>query len=160
MRTVIFFILMSLISNFALVSDGFCKTALKKTVAVFKFDNDSGFNSIGELGQDFSIQLSDALVQSGKVIVLSRKELDVVMAEQDLAASGRFAKSRTAKTGKIIPAQILIKGQITEFAQNSSGGGQGVYEHWHLGRAGKFDLKGLTAAQAVDVKPILVHILG
>jgi len=100
---------------------------LKKTVAVFDFKNDSGVTSRVKLGQDFSMQLSDALIQSGQFIVLTRKDLDVVMAEQDLASSGRFAwTKKTAKTGKIIPAQILIKGQITEFEENSSGGGQGL----------------------------------
>ncbi len=105
---------------------GFCASALKKTVAVFEFKNDSGYSSIANLGRDFSTQLSDALVQSGKFVVLTRKDLDVVMAEQDLAASDRMAKSNTAKVGKIVPAQILIKGQITEFEENTSGGGQGL----------------------------------
>jgi len=100
--------------------------ALKKTVAVFDFQNDSGYTSYGNLGQDLSMQLSDALVQSGQFIVLSRKDLDVVMAEQDLAASDRFAKSKTAQIGKIIPAQILIKGRVTEFEEKTAGGGQGV----------------------------------
>jgi len=87
-------------------TNAFAAGALKKTVAVFDFKNDSGYRSKVNLGQDFSVQLSDALVQSGKFIVLSRKDLDVVMAEQDLARSDRFAKSNTAKTGKIIPAQV------------------------------------------------------
>ena len=100
--------------------------ALKKTIAVFDFDNDSGYTSWANIGQDLSMQLSDALVQSGKFIVLSRKDLDVVMAEQDLAASDRFAKSKTAQIGKIIPAQILIKGRITEFQEKTSGGDQGI----------------------------------
>ena len=100
--------------------------ALKKTVAVFEFKNDSGYSAIGNLGQDFSMQLSDALIQSGQFIVLTRKDLDVVMAEQDLAGSDRFAKSNTAKKGKLVPAQILIKGRITEFTEKKSGGGQGL----------------------------------
>jgi len=100
--------------------------ALKKTVAVFEFKNDSGYSSIANIGQDLSTQLSDALVQSGKFVVLTRKDLDVVFAEQDLAGSDRMAKSNTAKKGKAIPAQILIKGQITEFQENTSGGGQGL----------------------------------
>ena len=107
-------------------TSGFCTSALKKTVAVFDFKNDSGWSSVATLGQDFSTQLSDALVQSGKFIVLTRKDLDVVMAEQDLAASDRMAKSNTAQVGKIVPAQILIKGQITEFEENTGGGGQGI----------------------------------
>ncbi|OGX57387.1 MAG: hypothetical protein A2447_03700 [Omnitrophica WOR_2 bacterium RIFOXYC2_FULL_38_12] len=99
---------------------------VKKTVAVFDFTNDSGYKSKLDLGNDFSTQLSDALVQSNKFVVLSRKDLDVVIAEQDLAQSDRFAKSNTAKVGKIIPAQILVKGQITEFEENTSSGGQGL----------------------------------
>jgi curli biogenesis system outer membrane secretion channel CsgG len=104
----------------------FSAEALKKTVAVFEFQNDSGFSSIANLGEDFSMQLSDALVQSGKFNVLTRKDLDVVMAEQDLAQSDRMAKANAAQTGQIIPAQILIKGQITEFEENTSGSGQGL----------------------------------
>ncbi|MCD4779647.1 MAG: hypothetical protein K8S27_03745 [Candidatus Omnitrophica bacterium] len=108
------------------VSPCYAVKSLKKTVAVFDFKNDSGFRSKGNLGQDFSTQLNDALIQSGEFIVLSRKDLDVVMAEQDLAQSDRFAKSTSARTGKIVASQILIKGQITEFEENTSGGGQGL----------------------------------
>ncbi len=125
MRYFIFMLILSMVANVAFVGEAYCASALKKTVAVFDFKNDSGYTSIGNLGQDFSTQLSDALITSGKFIVLTRKDLDVVMAEQDLAASGRFAKAKSAKTGKIVPAQILIKGQITEFQENTSGGEQG-----------------------------------
>lgn len=126
MHYLIVAVTLSMMANFAWIGDAFCADALKKTVAVFEFQNDSGYTSLGNLGQDFSTQLSDALINSGKFIVLTRKDLDVVMAEQDLAASGRMAKSSAAKTGKIVPAQILIKGQITEFQENTSGGEQGI----------------------------------
>ncbi|MBN2483995.1 MAG: hypothetical protein JXD21_07345 [Candidatus Omnitrophica bacterium] len=99
---------------------------LKKTVAVFEFENDSGFTTWAKMGEDFSDQLTDSLMQSGGFIVLSRKDLDVVMAEQDLAASNRFAKAKAAQTGKIVPAQILVKGKITDFEENTSGSGQGL----------------------------------
>ena len=126
MRRRIFTVLAVWMLSLTAGTNGFCAEALKKTVAVFDFKNDSGWSSVATLGQDFSTQLSDALVQSGKFIVLTRKDLDVVMAEQDLAASDRMAKSNTAQTGKIVPAQILIKGQITEFEENTGGGGQGI----------------------------------
>lgn len=109
----------------ALIGAGnvFAVESLKKTVAVFDFENDSGFRSFANLGQDFGTQLSDALVQSGKFIVLARQDLLPVMVEQDLANSDRFAKADVAKLGKIIPAQLLVKGKITEFQENTSGGG-------------------------------------
>jgi len=126
MRVIIFISLMVNLLMISPINPAHAARGIKKTVAVFDFQNDSGYSSKINLGQDFSTQLSDALVQSGKFIVLSRDDLDVVMAEQDLAESRRFAKSNTAKTGKIIPAQILIKGKITEFEEETSGGGQGL----------------------------------
>ena len=101
----------------------------KKTLAVSSFENASGLTSYINLGDDFSTQLTDALIQSGKFIVLSRTELSSIIGEQDLAASGRTAKSSAAKTGKIIPAQILVTGKITEFEHNAGGGGQGFSIH-------------------------------
>ncbi|MCK5180159.1 MAG: hypothetical protein KAR32_11575 [Candidatus Omnitrophica bacterium] len=117
--------ILSLIISFLPVNDALALENLKKTVAVFDFKNDSGFSGAVRLGDDFTVQLIDALMQSGKFNVLTRADLDVVFAEQDLAASGRMAKSTTARKGKAIPAQILIKGRITEFEESTSGGGQG-----------------------------------
>jgi curli biogenesis system outer membrane secretion channel CsgG len=128
MRYFILSSFLSIIFGFVSSSNVYA-TALKKTVAVFEFSNDSGYTSLANLGQDFSVQLTDALIKSGEFIVLTRRDLDVVMAEQDLAQSGRLAKSRTAKMGKIIPAQILIKGQITEFQEQTTGGQQGLTIH-------------------------------
>jgi hypothetical protein len=71
-------------------------------------------------------QLTDALMQSGQFIVLERQTLGDVMAEQDLAASGRAAASKSAQTGKLISAQVLIKGTVTEFENKSAGSGTGL----------------------------------
>lgn len=101
----------------------------KKTIAVIDFENASGLGSYIALGNDFTAQLNDALIQSGKFIVLSRTQLDEVFLEQDLAASGSMAKSLTAQTGKAIPAQILITGKITEFEYDTGGGAQGFSIH-------------------------------
>jgi len=100
--------------------------ALKKTVAVSRFENKSNWRGQWALDDGMADQLTEALVQSGKFVVLERETLGDVLAEQDLAASGRAAKSKTAQTGKIIPVQILIKGTITEFEDKSAGGGAGV----------------------------------
>ncbi|MCF7878142.1 MAG: hypothetical protein K9L95_01560 [Candidatus Omnitrophica bacterium] len=98
----------------------------KKTVAVVGFENASGLRSYVNLGDDFTTQLTDALIQSGKFTVLSRTEIAKVFGEQDLASSGRMAKSLTAQKGKAIPAQILVTGKITEFQKGREGGSQGI----------------------------------
>ncbi|MDP8252852.1 MAG: CsgG/HfaB family protein, partial [Candidatus Kaelpia aquatica] len=121
----------------------------KKTVAVIGFENASGMRSYVRLGDDFTAQLTESLIQSGKFIVLSRTELSSVFIEQDLAESGRMAKSLTAQKGKAIPAQILVTGKITEFTQDASGGTQGL-------RVGGFNLgvKTSSAHMAVIIQII------
>jgi len=106
--------------------DASAREGLKKTVAVIEFKNDSGWRNYGRLGYDFSMRLSDALIQTGKVAVMNRQNLDAVMAEQNLANSGRAAQSKTAQIGKIVPAQILVKGRIMDFEKHTGSGTQGL----------------------------------
>lgn len=99
---------------------------LKKTVAVSRFENKSSWRGQWALDDGMADQLTEALVQSGKFVVLERQTLGDVLAEQDLAASDRAAKSKSAQTGKIIPAQVLVTGAITEFEHASAGGSGGI----------------------------------
>lgn len=122
----------------------------KKTIAVARFENTSGINSYLTLGDDFSAQLSDALIQSGMFTVLSRKDLGAVFTEQDLAQSGRMAKSLSAQKGKVIPAQILITGNITEFEENAKGGDQGLNIHGVSIGMGKSDAHIAVIVQIID----------
>jgi curli biogenesis system outer membrane secretion channel CsgG len=122
----------------------------KKTIAVARFNNTSGINSYINLGDDFSAQLTDALLQSGKFIVVSRQDLGAVLTEQDLADSGRLAKSLTASKGKIIPAQILVTGNITEFEQNTGGGAQGLNIHGVTIGGAKSDAHVAVIVQIID----------
>jgi len=119
-------IFLSVVLSFVYTNNALALKNLKKTVAVFEFQNDSGYQSGPLLARDFTAQLSDALIQSGKFNVLTRTDLDVVFAEQDLASTNRMVKANAAKTGKAIPAQVLIKGKMTEFEANTAGGGTGV----------------------------------
>lgn len=98
----------------------------KKTVAVSDFENKSGFAGEWNMGQGMADMLTDSLIQSGQFVVLERQALDAVLAEQNLAASGRAAAQGGAKMGDIKRAQILIQGAVTEFQECTSGGGQGL----------------------------------
>ncbi|MCK9614647.1 MAG: CsgG/HfaB family protein [Candidatus Omnitrophica bacterium] len=122
----------------------------KKTIAVARFENSSGINSYIAIGDDFAAQLSDALIQSGEFTVLSRKDLGAVLTEQDLADSGRMSKSLSAQKGKIIPAQILITGNITEFEENTQGGGQGLSIHGITIGGAKSDAHVAVIVQIID----------
>ncbi len=105
---------------------GMSKARFKKTVAVSRFENKTNARGQISLGRGMSDQLADALVNSGNFVVLERQTLGDVLSEQDLARSGRATKSKSAQTGKVVPSQILIKGTITEFESETSGGGSGI----------------------------------
>jgi curli biogenesis system outer membrane secretion channel CsgG len=117
---------------------------LKKTLAVSRFENKSSWRGQWALDRGMADQLTEALVQSEKFVVLERQTLGDVLAEQDLAASGRAAKSKTAQKGKIIPVQILVTGAITEFEHSSAGGTGGF-------KIGKFKLGGKGGAAHVGL---------
>ena len=101
---------------------------LRKILAVSRFENKSSYTSGGQyhLGDGLADQLTDALIQSEQFVVLERQTLTDVISEQDMAASGRFQQSRSARTGKLTSAQILVKGTVTEFETKSSGSGTGI----------------------------------
>ncbi|MGE5238267.1 MAG: CsgG/HfaB family protein [Chloroflexota bacterium] len=101
-------------------------SGLKKIVAVSRFDNKSSYHGQWHIDNGMADQLTDALIRSGRFVVLERQTLKDVLDEQDLAASGRAQKSQSAKTGKLTSAQILIKGAVTEFEERTSGGGAGI----------------------------------
>ncbi len=98
---------------------------LKKIVAVSRFENRTSWHGQWNLEDGMADQLKEALIKSGQFVVLERQALSDVEAEQDFAASGEAQKSKSARKGKFISAQILIKGTITEFKGNSEGSKSG-----------------------------------
>ncbi len=126
-RKVVFFLLITAVLLTGLFYTTYAEAAgLKKLVAVSRFDNKSNWRGQWNLSNGMTDQLTDALMQSKKVMVLERETLGDVISEQNLAASGRAMKSKSARTGKITSAQILIKGAITEFSNSSKGSDSGV----------------------------------
>ncbi len=76
------------------------------------------------IGDGMADQLATALFNSNRYIVLERQQLDDVLVEQDLGASGRIAQATAAQIGQIEGAELLITGAVTEF-QGNAGGTQG-----------------------------------
>ncbi len=99
---------------------------LKKVVAVSRFENKTNWRGQTSIDDGLTDQLTDALMQSGQFTVMERQTLGDVISEQDLGNSGRVQKAQTAETGKLVSAQILVKGTITEFENASTGSENGV----------------------------------
>jgi len=98
-------------------------TGPKKTIAVMDLENKAGLSAEINLGEGMAEMLTTALVDSGRFIVVERQAVRDVLNEQDLGASGRTTKAGAAQFGKMLNAQILIRGAVTEFGMRESGGG-------------------------------------
>ena len=90
-------------------------------IAVSAFEFRAGQGS-REIGDGMTDMLTDALTNTGRFIVLERERMNEVMAEQDLADSGRFAKETVAPKGELEGAELLVRGSITMFDPKCAGG--------------------------------------
>src|SRR5208283_5964787 len=108
-------------------------------ITVTKFENHAGYSGAQfNLSDTWGEMLTDSLMQTGKFIVLGEADMrQAAMQEQDFAAGGRTAGGdKTPVKGNMTPAQLLVKGVITNF-QTTSGqhGGIGLYGV-HVGGGG------------------------
>ena len=122
-------------------------SALRYSIMVNKFENKANWSGRWELGDAWGTILTDQLVQSGHFIVLGEADMrGAAMQEQDLAASGRTAGGKKApKTGRMTPAQLLVKGAITHVQETK-------------GSKGGFGFKGISLGGGGDSTEINVTI--
>ena len=100
-------------------------TGPKKRIAVAKFDAAGAFMAQyggWDIGGGLAAQLTTALVNSGYFIVVERAELTPVLREQDMAMQKIVSKETAALVGRILGAQLLVAGSVTEFDQRAGGG--------------------------------------
>ncbi|MDR2013480.1 MAG: CsgG/HfaB family protein [Rhodanobacter sp.] len=93
-------------------------------VAEFKNETSAGWWR-GDVGWELSGMLSNELSSSGFRIV-ERSKLEKVLAEQDLASSGRVRKGTGARTGQLTGADYLVFGTVTSYQENASSTGGGI----------------------------------
>ena len=123
---------------------------IKHAVGVVDFDNDAGYRSQWDMGNNMSILLESALFDTGRFILVERENLGAVMGEQDLANSGRMAKSKTAQTGKLRSAKYLATGAMTEVEYNESGADGGIRIKGFTIGGSKADAKITIIAKLID----------
>jgi curli biogenesis system outer membrane secretion channel CsgG len=99
---------------------------IKQAIGCKEFENEAGWHGAWELGHNLTVMLESALFDSGRFVIVEREKLGAVLGEQDLAASGRAAKSKVAQTGAIRSARYIASGAVTEVSENQSGGDGGI----------------------------------
>lgn len=98
----------------------------KLRVAVLEFENNTTSYIFGDrLGEAASDELTTQLVKSGQFSIIERRQIKDVLAEQGLGASGAVDPGTAAKVGKLLGAQLVMLGSITQFSLKKTGGGIG-----------------------------------
>jgi len=134
--------------SFVCISGAFASE--KPRLGVLRFTNDTNAGWWrASIGRDLQDMLISELASTKAFSVLERKEIDAVMSEQDLGASGRVSKATKAKMGKLKGAKYLVAATVSAYEENTSGTGGGIGIHgFSIG--GKQE----KAYMAVDLKVI------
>lgn len=145
-------------------------TTDRPILAVAEFTNDA--TSVGwwggGIGSELASMLASELAAINAFVVVERERLDRVLDEQDLAASGRIRQDTAAASGRLVGAQYIVMGTVTDYSENTSrrGGGLNVRGPSIGGRRANIGVGGgqSEAYIAVDVRVVnattgeLVHV--
>ncbi|MHA2620363.1 MAG: CsgG/HfaB family protein [bacterium JZ-2024 1] len=102
-----------------------CPKGFKRSIGVYDIELKAP-GSYADVGDVLVEMLQTSLVETGCFIVVERADLRQIQKEQQLKESGQARAGTTAATaGKLIPAQSLVMGAITTYAENESGGAIG-----------------------------------
>jgi curli biogenesis system outer membrane secretion channel CsgG len=136
----------------------------KKTVAILNFDYStvqSGvaaiFGTNQDVGKGVADLLVEKLVQSGNYRVIERKAIDKIVAEQNFSNSDRADSTTAAKIGRLLGADAIIMGSITQFGRDdrkTSVGGSVIG-----GRLSRYGLGGVGASKAKAVVGLSARIV-
>jgi curli biogenesis system outer membrane secretion channel CsgG len=109
-------------------SDG--RLVIKPVVAVIDFDNRANFEGQWKLGEGMAELLAASLLDSDKVIVLERKNINQVVGEISRQGEELFRKEGRVERGRLMNAQLLIRGVITDFTVIGDSSGWLSFPHF------------------------------
>lgn len=99
----------------------------KPVLAVTEFDNQSGAGWWrGGVGWELAGMLTNELAATGSFRMVERSQIENVLQEQNLAASGRVQGGTGAKIGKLVGADYLVTGTVTAYEEDVKGTGGGI----------------------------------
>ncbi|MFA5795435.1 MAG: CsgG/HfaB family protein [Candidatus Brocadiia bacterium] len=110
-----------------------------KRIAILPFKDKTTNSPIkGDVGSMAVDQLTTLLVNTGRFSVIERERLDAVLQEQGLAGKGMLDPATAAQVGKILGAELVFTGSIT---------------NWEVREAkeGTFVLLGGSSARTIDI---------
>lgn len=98
----------------------------KPRIAVVGFENNTTSQLWGDrLGEAAADELTTQLVKSGEFTVLERAQIQKILDEQHAGQSGAIDPATAAQIGKVLGAQVVLLGSITQFSVDERSGGIG-----------------------------------
>jgi curli biogenesis system outer membrane secretion channel CsgG len=98
----------------------------KLRIAVLHFENNTTPAIFGDqLGHAASDEMTTQLVKTGQFSVIERKQIQTILAEHGLGMSGAVDAATAAKAGKLLGAQLVMFGSITQFSIDQKSGSIG-----------------------------------
>ncbi len=95
-------------------------------LAVLAFDNNTTLSIFGSrLGFAAADEFTTQLVNSGEFSVIERRQIEALLTEQKLGMSGAVDANTAARIGRLIGAQAVIVGSITQFSLDRKSAGIG-----------------------------------
>ena len=102
-----------------MASAGFCGG--KKIICVIDLEDKSNHHGgWHNVGTGIAEMMVTALSETKKYTLIERSKLDAVMEEQKLGASGAVTAQTAAKIGRLLGANFIITGSVTEFGIKDS----------------------------------------
>lgn len=99
----------------------------RPVLGVAEFKNESGAGWWGGgVGWDLSGMLANELASTGAFRVVERANLESVLNEQDLGASGRVRADTAARIGELTGAGYIVLGTVTSYSENTRSTGGGI----------------------------------
>ncbi|TDQ82911.1 curli biogenesis system outer membrane secretion channel CsgG [Dongia mobilis] len=98
----------------------------KRVVAVARFDAAGSFTAVygnWDVGGGLEAMLITALLESKRFIVVERAQIQPILAEQQMKASGVTSPTTGPGVGNITGVHAFIIGSVTSFGVDESGGG-------------------------------------
>lgn len=125
---------------------------MKKRLAVIGLENKvkTPFpNASWKIGEGLTEILTTELFKTGRFIMVERAAIAEIVKEQALGQTGLVWKDTALRVGRLLGAQLLVSGAVTEFEAVTSGGGGGLS---FSGLALSFKTR--SAHVAVDVRMV------
>jgi len=104
-----------------------------KRIAIIPFENKSGKNQYGAIGEMMTDQIITDLIQNKTAMefveIISRDQLQQVMQEQNLGSSGIISENSAIELGKVLGVNELLIGQITQITSSETSTTSKVYKN-------------------------------